>query len=155
MALPKKRKKLENVTGISAVAELTGTTAPKNKPEKRTKGSPALPGSKKSKQMSKAFEIMDRIESPNDLSQPAPRSDGTTLPVSPAEEKRRTPEKILFRISLERKTDNAPNTVPEQPEGSDNKHELDFGITIPAFIWKIPVLKKAAEKVLLRLSTHG
>ncbi|MBN2297004.1 MAG: hypothetical protein JXM72_00330 [Deltaproteobacteria bacterium] len=150
MALPKKRKKLENIAGNSTASDMTGNTATKNRRKKRTEGSAGTAGSKKSEQMSKAFEIMDRIESPDDLPHKPLASDTPALQGSPAGEERKTPERIRFRISLDRKT----NASAEQITGPGSGHELDFGITIPSFIWKIPVLKKAAEKVLLRLSTH-
>lgn len=147
MALPKKRKKLDTAAENTAPAETRGSTAPKSRTRKSAKSSSAA-GSNRSEKMSKAFEIMEKMEGPDHVKTETPPAKGQALQAPYAEPGGKTTERIRFRISLDRKgrggTDNRIDT--------GRAREIDFGIAIPSIIWKIPVLKKAAEKILQRLS---
>jgi len=149
MALPKKRKKLDNAQGNINATKTRGSSERKTRSRKSAKNSSAAADSGKSEKMSKAFEIMERMESPDQVQPETLPPEKQPLQNPYAVPKVKTAERIRFRISLDRKGRGST----ENRIDAGNLHEVDFGITIPSIIWKIPVLKKAAEKVLQMLST--
>lgn len=141
MALPKKRRKLENNSGSGSATRVSGNKAAEKKGG--TKNSAKKP--KSSAQMDKAFEIIEQIENANHI------------PVTPATQKSRSgqPGRLRLRITLEGSAPASQDTAKENNTPGKKAREVDIGITIPSFVWKAPILKKAAQKILQKFSSQG
>lgn len=132
MSLPKKRKKLEdNNRGKDFPAKEAKTD-----PVKKT-----VPPAQDSRQMDKAFEIMERIDNPGSLAV-TPQPGESTTP---------QPGKLRLKITLE---GSAPLS-PDSGTVSRGSREMYLGITIPSFVWKVPILKRAAQRIMEKLSPGG
>jgi len=142
MALPKKRKKLENNSGSGTAAGIPTDAVNDKKTTRTRKNTGAAKKTKSTEQMNKAFEIIEQIETANGIAKTPPLGD------SPSE----SPRKIRFKISFDGSAPTSVNTGEEQSAAVQNPTEVNFGITIPSFVWKVPILKKAAQKVLQKLS---
>jgi hypothetical protein len=142
MALPKKRKKLENNLSSGTAASIPPEHADKKKKARTRKSAGTAKKTKSSEQMNKAFEIIEQIESTNGGAQTAAVQDPLSAP----------PGRIRFRISVDGSAAGPVDMNGKQGAGVDKPREVNFGFTIPSFVWRVPILKKAAEKVLQKLS---
>ena len=143
MALPKKRKKLENNSGSGAAANIPTEHADKTKGTRTNKSTGAAKKTRSSEQMNKAFEIIDQIDSANGIAETPEAADPR-----PAH-----PGRIRFRISFDGSVPRPVGMPENQGAAVEKPTEVNFGITIPPFVWKVPILKKAAKKLLQKLSS--
>jgi hypothetical protein len=142
MALPKKRKKLENNLSSDAAASIAPEHTDKKKEARTRKTMGTAKKTKSSEQMNKAFDIIEQIESTNGTAETPAVKDTLSAP----------PGRIRFSISVDGSVPRPVGMTGKQNPGFDKPREVNFGITIPSFVWKVPILKKAAEKVLEKLS---
>ncbi|HPJ93416.1 MAG TPA: hypothetical protein PKY89_05840 [Deltaproteobacteria bacterium] len=140
MALPKKRKKLENSNNSGSNAKVSKKSPAETAPAPK---SPAGT-SKSSKKMDKAFEIIEQIDSAN----------GTTEAPEVQDPRPGLPGKIRFRISFDGSVPESGSLAENQGAAAKKPAEVNFGIPIPSIVWKVPILNKAVKKVLQKLSSQ-
>lgn len=141
MALPKKRKKLENTDGSGSHAKVS-----KKSPAETAAATKSPAGtSKSSKKMDKAFEIIEQIDSANGM------TDATEV----QDVRPELPGKIRFRISFDGSVPGSVGLTENQGAAAKKPAEVNFGIPIPSIVWKVPILNRAAKKVLQKLSSQG
>jgi hypothetical protein len=153
MALPKKRKKLSNSENTLPIGN---TTSPDMDEERKNLKKPRAKGTARKKsgeKMNKAFEIIEQIESNNGLPGSAVSADNHSASGKRADTGHAEPGKIQFRISLDGAITGSNNKSGKTTIDYDKPHVIDFGITIPSFVWKVPFLKKAAQKMIQKLSS--
>jgi hypothetical protein len=150
MALPKKRKKLSN----SENTPLIENTSSQGMNEEKKEHTKSAARKKSGEKMNKAFEIIEQIESNNGLPGTDMSADKPSDAGMSADTGHGKPGKIQFRISLDSAITGANNNAENTTIDYDRPHVIDFGITIPSFVWKVPFLKKAAQKIILRLSSQ-
>ncbi len=139
MALPKKRKKLEDTREHPAGVKKSTGKAGEKKEKSRPAKAAGPAGTKNSEQMDKAFDIMEQIEGTR----------GTAPLPSPADTREERPGTLRLRISLD---GSAPGDTAAPHSSAHRKpRSLDLTITIPSFVWKVPLLRTAAAKILKTL----
>ena len=140
MSLPRKRKRLSE-NQIPEENRHPGRT------RKRSSENPPAKVTARTKQMQKAFEIVDHIEhvhDDNDRSEPA-----ASVP-SPIPKVQADPEGLRMRVSL----GSASSEVQAMGSGPDDSPPpvIEVKFTIPSFVWKVPVLGGVARSLIRKLS---
>lgn len=139
MSLPRKRKKLsENQTPEEN--RQTGQT-------RRSSENLTPKVTARTKQMQKAFEIVDHIEHIHGNPEQSTPSH-SVLP--PAHRKSSDPEELRMRVSL----GSLPTEKQASGAGSDGSSApvIEVKFTIPSFLWKVPVLGGVARSLIRKFS---
>jgi hypothetical protein len=135
MALPKKKKRLGEITQVElpALIKKDGNMLPSAGTERIT-----------NEQMEKAFELVDHIEHGDPLPPSALRSQkGTEISES------LNPEAIQVRFSI--------GTPSSETTLSDHKAEgstpfIDVHVKIPSFLWKVPIMRDVTRHLIKKLT---
>ncbi len=140
MSLPRKRKRLyENQVPVEENQSGRHT--------KKSSGNPSSGVSARTTQMQKAFEIVDHIEHTHD----APEVPETAAPRRPPV-RGESPDPEGFRMKVSLGTDpGVPQTGNNGPGGPAEPF-IEVRLTIPAFLWKVPVLGGVARSLVRRIS---
>lgn len=154
MALPKKRKKLEHSNNTHSTENAVSPDLNREKKDLKKPRTKSSARKKSGEKMNKAFEIIEQIESSNGLPGSDTSADKIPESVNSAYSGHKNPGKIQFRISIDSAVTGSNINDQNTKIDYDSGHVIDFGIKIPPIIWKVPFLKKAAQKMISKLSSQ-
>jgi len=150
MSLPKKRKRLdENPTFDKGKRDPNHVSSRDINPGKTNER--VLKDSPRSKQMLKAFEIVEHIEHVHetpDHNEPKPA--GTTFGSSKETQVSSTPDGLRVRVSFG--PDSSKKIEPDTETGSAAMPVIEVKLKIPSFLWRVPILKDMTRNLIKRFS---